>query len=476
VRALTSSLQRLAQDAGLPPFIVAADQEGGQLMAVGEGTTPLPGNMALGAAGSTELARRAGDVLGTELAAMGINLNFAPSCDVNINPGNPVIGVRSFGEDPAKVAALAAAMIEGIQSAGVAATAKHFPGHGDTDSDSHHGLPSVPHTLERLQQVELQPFRGAIAADVKVIMSAHLALPALDGPDAPPATLSRRILHGLLREQMGFGGVIITDAMDMKAIRQGDALGTEAVRAAAAGADLLLMTSNPEDHRRAHDGLTRAMQSGELDADEAGASVRRILALKDWLRGRPQPDLSVVGCAAHQSVADEIAERSMTRVRDEAGLLPLRLRTGQRVAVVLPRPVDLTPADTSSYVTPVLAAAMRAFHPNVDEYLISNAPEAGEMGDLVQRLREYELLVLGTVNAYASASQAEFVRRALGLGVPSVVAALRLPYDLAVLPGARTYICTYGVLEPSMRALARALFGAIGFAGSLPVTIPHSIS
>lgn len=166
----------------------------------------------------------------------------------------------------------------------------------------------------------------------------------------------------------------------------------------------------------------------------------------------------------------------MTLVRDEVGLLPLHLRPEQRVAVVVPRPVDLTPADTSSYVTPALAAAVRAFHPKVDEYLISTAPSADEIGDLVRSLREYELLVLGTVNAYAFASQAEFVRRALGLGVPSVVAALRLPYDAAVIPGARTYVCTYGVLEPSMRALAKALFGAIGFAGSLPVTIPQSIS
>ncbi len=226
-------------------------------MAVGEGTTQLPGNMALGATGSAELARKAGEVLGQELAAMGINVNYAPSCDVNINPQNPVIGIRSFGENPEDVARLAGAMIEGIQSQGVAATAKHFPGHGDTAGDSHHGLPSVPHNIERLEQVEFPPFRAAIDADVKLMMTAHLALPALDGPDAPPATLSRRILHGLLREELGFEGVIVTDAMDMGAIRQGKALGEDAVRAVAAGADLLLLTSNPDDQRCVYESLLK---------------------------------------------------------------------------------------------------------------------------------------------------------------------------------------------------------------------------
>ena len=472
VRRLTVSLQRLARELDLPPFLIAADQEGGQLMAIGEGTTPLPGNMALGATGSTKLARRAGEVLGRELAAMGVNVNYAPSCDVNINPMNPVIGIRSFGEGPAAVAQLASAMIEGIQSQGVAATAKHFPGHGDTAGDSHHGLPSVPHTLERLQQVEFLPFQAAIAADTKLMMTAHLALPALDGPDAPPATLSRRILHGLLREELGFKGVIVTDAMDMGAIRQGDALGEDGARAAAAGADLLLLTSNPDDQRRVYENLLSALQHGDLDAKSISASVDRILSLKRWLADHPQPELSIIGCTAHQAVADEIAERSITLVRDDAKLLPLKLDTAQRIAVVVPRPVDLTPADTSSYVTPGLGVAIRQFHSNVDEYLIPYSPDAEEIATLLERLRGYDMLILGTLNAYASPNQAKFVRRVLKLDIPSVVVALRLPYDLAAFPEVKTYLCTYSILEPSMQALAKALFGQAEFEGKLPVSIP----
>lgn len=472
VRRLTDSLQHLAQDFGLPPLLIATDQEGGQLMAIGGSTTQLPGNMTLGATGSTKLARKAGEVLGLELAAMGINVNYAPSCDVNLNPQNPVIGIRSFGENPDDVARLAGAMIEGIQSQGVAATAKHFPGHGDTAGDSHHGLPSVPHSLERLERVEFPPFRAAIDADVKLMMTAHLALPAIDGLNAPPATLSHRILHGLLRKELDFNGVIITDAMDMGAIRQGKPLGEDAIRAVAAGADLLLLTSSPDDQQLVYESLLQAVWLDKLDSETITNSIRRIQALKRWLAEYSQPDLSVVGCAAHQAVADEIAERSITLVRDKSSLLPLQLKPNQRIAVILPKPVNLTPADTSSYVTPKLAVSLRRYHPSVDEFTLPYAPESDEIADLLGHLRDYNILILGTLNAYTSSNQAEFVHQALKLDIPSVVISLRLPYDLATFPEADTYVCTYSILEPSMDALAKALFGEVKFDGRLPVSIP----
>lgn len=471
LRELTAALQSIARARGLPPLLIAADQEGGQLMAIGGECTPLPGNMALGAAGSEALAVQAGEVLGRELLAMGVNVNYAPVCDVNINPRNPVIGIRSFGENPEEVGRLASAMIRGIQSQGVAATAKHFPGHGDTASDSHHGLSSVPHALDRLRRVEFLPFKNAIAGGVQMVMSAHLALPALDGPDAPPATLSQRILRGLLREELGFDGVIVTDAMDMKAIRQGEALGEDALRAVAAGVDLLLLTSDPADQRRVFTSLQTAAQEGALDAEETMKSIDRILSLKRWLAGFSQPDLSVVGCADHLAVADAIAEKSITLVRDQHRLLPLRLRPDQRVAVMQFKPADLTPADTSSYITPGLAAALRLYHPAVDEWIVPMNPDEREITDLLERLRPYDVLVIGTLNAFASEGQSELVRQALKLELPTVVAALRLPYDLTAFPEAPVFVCTYGIQEPSMRALAKALFGIIKISGRLPVSI-----
>jgi beta-N-acetylhexosaminidase len=474
VRTLTGSLQHLAQDFDLPPLLIATDQEGGQLMAIGKGATPLPGNMALGATGSTELARRAGEVLSRELAAMGVNVNYAPCCDVNINPHNPVIGTRSFGERPDQVDGLAASMINGMQSQGVAAVAKHFPGHGDSAADSHHGLPSLPHDLDRLQQVEFPPFRAAIEAGVKLVMSAHLALPAIDGLDAPPATLSPSILKGILRQQLGFEGVIVSDAMDMQAIRQGEALGEEAVRAAAAGVDLLLLTSNPTDHQQVYTSLKKAVEEGVLDQEDISRSIERILALKRWLaEGPPVPGLEVVGCADHQAIAAEIAERSITLVRDLDNSLPLNLKAEQRLAVIIPKPVDLTPADTSSTITPGLAAAMREYHPNVAETIIPYAPGETDIRAVIQQLSSYDLVVCGALNALESPGQVKLVRRILQSGVRTIVVALRLPYDLVAFPEAPTYICTYSILEPSMRALAKALFGHLVFKGKLPVSIPE---
>ncbi len=472
LRELTTSLQRLARDLKLLPLIIATDQEGGQLLAIGDGT-PLPGNMALGAARSKELARKAGEVIGRELAALGINVNYAPCADVNINPQNPVIGTRSFGEDPTLVAELTAAMIEGIQSQGVAATAKHFPGHGDTITDSHLGLGVVPHSLERLRAVELPPFIAALKADVKLVMTAHLAIPSMDGPDAPPATLSPNIINGLLRRELGFNGVVVTDALDMWAIRQGELLREDALRAVKAGADLLLMPDNPQDHARVFEALVNGVHTGQVTIGELRNSVRRIVRLKKWLSENAIfPDLNVVRSAAHMQVADEIAQRSVTLVRDHHQYLPLERDANKRIAVIIPTPKDLTPADTSSYIEPKLAHFIREYHPQTDEFKIPFAPEKSEIAAILHRMREYDVIIAGTINAYIEKTQAELIQQLLNIGKPVVIVAMRLPYDLASFPEASTFVCTYSILEPSMRAAARALFGFEEMKGRLPVSIP----
>jgi beta-N-acetylhexosaminidase len=473
VRSLTQALQQEAKEQGLPPFLIGTDQEGGQLMSIGKGTTPLPGNLALGAAGSTDLARRAGEVLGRELAAMGINVNYAPSCDVNINPQNPVIGTRAFGEDVQSVAGLATALLAGIQDQGVAATAKHFPGHGDTASDSHEGVPIVPHRLERLWQVELPPFQAAIQAGVRMVMTAHLALPALTGRDDLPSTLSPTVLQDLLRKELSFEGVIVSDALDMKAIRQGEALGQEAVLATEAGCDLLLLTANPADHERVFRALSLAIQDGRLLPNEVVASHRRVQALKDWLAARPgPPDLSVVGCASHREVADEIAVQSVTLVRDRARRLPLKFEGEGRLAVILPQPADLTPADTSSYVTPSLAEALRRFHRNIEAYILPHNPQDADIRAAVEGAKDCQPVVLGTINAYSQPGQAALVKALQESSLAVIWVALRMPYDLGVFPEAETYLCTYSLLEPSMHALAGVLFGERIATGRLPVSIP----
>lgn len=472
IKKLNQSLQELARELGLPLLLIATDQEGGQLMAFGGGT-PLPGNMALGATRSPELARKSGEVLGRELAALGINVNYAPCADVNINPNNPVVGVRSFGEDPKLVGELAAAMIEGIQSQGVAATVKHFPGHGDTASDSHHGLGTVPHSRERLHAVELTPFRSALQADAKLVMTAHLGILSIDGGDAPPATLSSNILTGLLRDELDFKGVVITDAMDMHAIRQGELLREDSLRAAQAGADILLMTTDPQDQARAFEALVQGAKSGQLSQKNLQASVDRIMRLKNWLiENATSPDLSVIQCAKHMQVANEIAEKSITLVRDEKKYLPIKLESEKRIAVIIPIPQDLTPADTSSYIQPKLAESIREYHTQTDEFKIPYAPSEQDASKVLEQVRGYDLIVMGTINAYAEKKQAEFVRQLLQMRKPVIIIAMRLPYDLAMFPQASTYVCTYSILEPSMRAAAKAVFGHSEMTGRLPVSIP----
>ncbi len=472
VLALTRRLQETARESGSLPLLIAADQEGGQLMALGQDTTPLPGNLALGATGSVELARQAGVVLGRELAAMGINLNYAPCSDINVNPRNPVIGARSFGEDPDVVAQMSTAMVAGIQSVGVAATVKHFPGHGDTASDSHLGTPVVGHTAERMRHVELQPFKSAIEAGVKLVMSGHLAVPAFERRGDLPATLSTTVLQKLLRQELGFEGVIVSDAMDMKAIRQGDALPVDAICAASAGIDLLLMTSRL-DQEAVYAGLLQAAQRGLISPEWIMNSAERILALKSWISEHFETyPLDVVGCSEHRKIAADIARHSITLVRDDAKALPLDHSPDQQLAVVLPQPVDLTPADTSSYVLPSLSKELWRYKIRADEFFVSHDPTETEISDLLEKLGGYDKIIIGTINAYSVKGQAKLVRVVLNSGKPTIVVALRMPYDLRAFPEAPTYLCTYSILEPSMQALAQVLCGDLTSMGRLPVSIP----
>jgi beta-N-acetylhexosaminidase len=471
LRELTAALQKTALQSGQPPLLIAADQEGGQLMAIGD-ATPFPGNMALGATGSEKLAYRVGKALGREVAAVGVNVDFAPVCDVNNNPANPVVGTRSFGESPALVSRLSAALVRGLQSAGVAATAKHFPGHGDTASDSHHGAPVLLHDSKRVHRVELPPFRAAIKAGVRLVMTAHIVFPALNGGTTLPATLSRDILQGLLRRKLSFDGLIVSDAMDMHAIEQGPGLVVDALAALGAGVDLLLLNHDLARVSSTYSCAVQAARRGLLSPQEIRASARRILKLKAWLARSKQPPLSVIGCRDHWALAREVAEKSVTLVRDAGGQLPLNLQPNARIAVVIPRPEDLTPADTSSLVMPALATAMRRYHGQVDDYTVAMNPSVAEITALRARLAKYDLLILGTINAATYPGQAALVNTLLKNGSRVIAVALRMPYDLAAYPAAPTYVCTYSILPPAMEALAQVLWGRIPFRGKLPVSIP----
>lgn len=472
IRHLTQQLQQAAAAAGQRPLLICADQEGGQFNALGPAMTPFPGNMALGATADPDLAYRTGLAMGNECAALGVNVNYAPSCDVNSNPQNPVIGIRSFGEEAALVGQLAAAMARGLQAAGVVSTLKHFPGHGDTATDSHYGIPVVTHDEARLRQVELRPFKAAIDAGAKMVMSAHIGMPALDDGRIQPATLSPAILHRLLRQQMGFTGVIVSDALDMGAITQGDGLAANIVAAAQAGVDLMLMARDPESQEIAYRALLSQWDGRRLHQIEA---IERILALKNWVAQQKQPELECIGCFEHRQLAQEIADRSVTLVRDMADLLPLRLPADARIALIVPPLQNLTPADTSASEKLTLAQALRRYHPCVDEYILPQQVDESVVATFRHRMPEYDLVLLGSIDAWRNPQQATLINElltAVGEQTAVITIALRTPYDLATYPRSQTHICTYSVQAPAMQALAAALWGDIPFRGKLPAQIP----
>ena len=464
VRALTASLQEAA-GGGL---LIAADQEGGQFIALGDGSTPFAGNMALGAVDDVGLTERVGRAIGTEARAMGVNVVYAPVLDVASNPSNPALGIRAFGDDPALVGRHGAAMLRGLQSAGVAAAVKHFPGAGEAAADPHHGVVSVNASRAILSSRELAPFREAVAAGAKVTMSAHVALPAVTGRDDVPSTLSRAVMTDLLRGELGFDGVSITDALDMAGVAGRDGR-PDVAAAIEAGVDLLLTAADADARER----IEGALLAGRFAEDEMAATERRLAALRSWLASfGPQPDIDVVGCAEHQALAGDLASMSITVVRDPAGLLPVAWSSVGHVVAVMPRPTDLTPADTSSTVSAALAAALRRYHADVDEVVVEPEPDAASIAAVRSRAETADLAVIGTIDAHRLRSQLDLVEAVAAAGIPTIAVAMRGPWDVASFPASATALATYSILPGSLDALAAVLAGDAPAPGRLPVAVP----
>lgn len=469
LRGLTDAIQRLAPR-GLP-FLVAIDQEGGQLRGLGPASTSFAGNMALGATDDAGLTERVARAVGLELRACGVTVNYAPVCDLATNPANPSLGVRAFGDDPGRVAPLVAAFVRGLVAAGMAATLKHFPGKGGAAHDTHHQLATLDASRERFDAVELEPFRAGMAAGASLVMSSHAAAPGLTGRADLPATLSPAVMSNLLRDDMHFRGVAVSDAFDMGALGASDTRAALAVDGLNAGLDLILPGPADAGKPELEDALLAGAARGAIDPSASAAALARVAVLRRRQADAPQPELEIVGSVRHRALATELAERSLTLVRNTADLLPLRLAPEASIAVVMPRPADVTPADTSSTERPELAAAIRRRHSRVAEHLVAPEPDDAEIAAVVAATRGHDLLVVATIAASLQPGQSRLARALLATGLPTVTAALRTPWDLLTYPEAATHVCTYSILEPSLEALAGALFGERGFPGRLPVRI-----
>ena len=493
------------QERARVPLIVGADLEPGlgrlegglfshYLLDAGSATV-LPPAMAIAATGRDEDAYDAGRIIALEGRASGIHINFAPTVDVNNNPANPVINTRSFGEDPAHVARLSAAFVRGTQEHGMLATAKHFPGHGDTDVDSHAGMPVVSATMARLDSVELVPFKAAIEAGAALIMTAHIALPAIDSASVP-ATLSPQILTALLRDSLAFRGTTITDAMTMEGIGAGYTTEQSAVLAVKAGANILL---KPGDPTRAIDGVVAAVERGELTHARIDSAARHVLALKARAglgRGRLVSLgalRDIVGAPEHRQTAGSIAQRAITLIRDPDSLVPLR--SVGRVLVVQYAPETEIRAGRifGSSIRNGRTAAARASS-------AGNAPAGrGSAATAIARLTPGATGdLLDSIGRIADSSDVvvigAYVRRVEGEGRvaiperiaiwmdsvamrrPVVVVALGNPYLIRQFPNVKAYIATFGVSDDLERAAVRALLGQSPITGKSPVSLPGFFS
>jgi beta-N-acetylhexosaminidase len=433
--------------------------------------TVLPSNMAIGATRRLEHARAAGRITGLESRAVGIHLAFAPTVDVNNNPANPVINVRSFGEDPLMVAAMSTAFVEGVQESAVAATVKHFPGHGDTNIDSHNALPIIRADRARLDDLELVPFRATIDAGVAAVMSAHIALPSVTR-DSTPATLSRAIMTELLRDSLGFKGLVVTDAMDMRGVGAGYGLAESAVLAVEAGTDILLM---PPDVPLAIDAVVAAVDSGRISRERIAASVRRILELKLRTGAIQRPVVpldslrEVVGSREHRARALAIAADAVTLLRDDARALPLHTA---KPTLVLTYASELDLAAGRPF-----AAEMRGALVNMRTARITPATPRERLDSLANGSQEHLVIAtfVRTIEGEGRFAMAEHVARwidSLAATRPVTVVAFSSPYVLREFPRVAGFVAAYGRGEAVERAAARAITGRSHFHGVPPTSLP----
>jgi beta-N-acetylhexosaminidase len=473
VAELSNGLQHAAvDDRPHIPLLVSTDQETGVIVRMGPPATQFPGNMAVGAGRSAADARTSAAVTGAELKAMGVNQNFGPVADVNVNPLNPVIGVRSFSSDPELAADLTAAAVRGYErDARISATPKHFPGHGDTETDSHTGIPEIDHTRAEWEELDAPPFEAAIDAGVDSIMTAHIVVPSLD-PAEDPATLSKPIMTGILRQELGYDGVVITDSLGMAGVR--DKYGDDEVPLLAieAGVDQLL---RPPEMDLAYSSVLDAVRNGRISEQRLDKSVLRILTLKFKKGLFRNPYVNVgkvddrVGTPEHLAIAEQITDRTVTAIKNDADLLPLSDE---------PRSVLVTGYGQTATATLGAALAEHGATPTVAS--TGSQPTDAAIADAVAKAQTHDLTVVLTMKAWdveatdPEARQQRLVHELVATGKPVIVVAVYDPYDIAHFTEAPTFLSTYSFNVVSMPSLAKVLYGEVSPTGELPVDIPRA--
>jgi len=467
IRALSDSLQALAQDiCGIPAFI-SADQEGGMVLRAYSGTTHFPSNMALTASGASEATvEQMGKMVGDSLKRLGININHAPVADTNNNPKNPVIGPRSYSSDAKVVAKMVSAYIKGLQSSGVMANVKHFPGHGDTDMDSHLALPTIEHDMNRLEAVELVPFRAAFAAGVDSLMSAHILFKTIDSEF--PATLSEKIITGLLREEMKFEGLILTDCMSMDAISKNYTIEKACIMAINAGVNIICLNADAAVWARCVEAVWEAAKTGEIPMEKINSSLNRILKYKQKY-AKPQGVLEPQKTyEEHEKLADEISQKSITLIKDDKDLLPLSKKVGKgELFVISTARSNASLADDSIVKFEAFGElAAKAF--TAEFAIINTKLDGDEAARVALKAAPYSVVLLAVSNAVQNPGQVLLYKALKDSGKKVLVIALGTPYEILLMEDADVYIAAYEYTNRSLNSVIKALKGEIEFRGELP--------
>lgn len=459
IASLTNSLQETVISAGGLPLLIATDQEGGRIQRLRDGFTVWPAPALLTATQDADIARRVGGAMGAEMLAVGINMNLAPVADLDTNPDNPIINRRSPGSDAAMVADTLVPLIDGLRESGVVATVKHFPGHGDTSEDSHVTLPEVAYDLAALEARELVPFAAAIEADVGAVMPGHLWMSAFDH-ETTPGSLSYNVVTGILRERMGYDGLVITDALDMDAIDTVYSPGESAIRALLAGNDVILIGANVGEavQAQAIQDVVDAVRAGRISEARIDESVRRILRVKrdygvlDWQAADESPQIDL---EAHAALLDEVFAAGVTVAIDREGRIPLD--EAGTVGVVYP-------ANRARIWT-----ACRAYRDDIRWYAVSDSPTEEEINTAWTLAAGVDTVVVFTRDAYTNPAQAALVN-ALPPEKTAVVALISA-YDVRRFPGISAYMMAYSALDPAIDNTCAILFGAQPARGSAPVAV-----
>lgn len=464
IRELSDQLQQTAlESCGIPAFI-SADQEGGMVTRAYSGATHYPSNMAITAANKGDKLELMGEMVAKELKTLGINLNHAPVLDVNNNPSNPVIGIRSYSDKPQVVAQMATSYIKGLQKGGVLANAKHFPGHGDTHKDSHLALPSIEHDMDRLNAVELVPFKHAIAHGLDSIMTAHIIFKAIDSEN--PATLSRKVLTGLLREELGFEGLILTDSMSMMAIQHHCGMEKGCVMAINAGVDILCLCAAREGQAKCYNAILDAVKNGEIAIETIDKAVTRILKYKAIYASGDVPQPAEI-YPQHERLSDEISAKSITLVRGNDDLLPL---TSKNLFAISPPPSTANIAD-DTIVRQELFCQRAAELLGCDYAEIPVNPNADDVVQVVEKAAGAEVVLFASYNAGQFTGQVDVFNALKAAGKKVVLVSLRVPYDILLMQEADAYIAAYEYTNRAVNNTIKALMGEIPFTGVLPIEL-----